>query len=86
MTTIAERASSLESEFSGTLLQPEDAAYDEARRVHNGLIDKRPALIARCRGVADVADACSSRASAASRSRCAAAATTSPAAPPPMAG
>jgi FAD/FMN-containing dehydrogenase len=31
--------------------------YDEARRVHNGLIDKRPSLIARCRGVADVIDA-----------------------------
>jgi FAD/FMN-containing dehydrogenase len=43
--------------FTGQLLQPADAGYDEARRVHNGLIDKRPALIARCQGVADVADA-----------------------------
>ena len=42
---------------SGVLLGPADAGYDEARRVHNGLIDKRPALIARCRGTADVADA-----------------------------
>ena len=33
---------------------PDDAGYEEARRVHNGLIDKRPALIARCRGTADV--------------------------------
>ena len=39
------------------ILQPADAGYDDARRVHNGLIDKRPALIARCRGIADVADA-----------------------------
>ena len=31
--------------------------YEDARKVHNGLVDKRPALIARCRGVADVADA-----------------------------
>jgi FAD/FMN-containing dehydrogenase len=31
--------------------------YEEARKVHNGLVDKRPALIARCRGVADVVDA-----------------------------
>jgi len=31
--------------------------YDEARRVHNGPVDKRPALIARCLGVADVVDA-----------------------------
>ena len=43
--------------FTGQLLQPADAGYDAARRVHNGLIDKRPALIARCQGVADVADA-----------------------------
>src|SRR5439155_9355260 len=40
--------------FSGEVLSPADAAYDEVRRVHNGLIDKRPALIARCRGTADV--------------------------------
>jgi FAD/FMN-containing dehydrogenase len=43
--------------FSGQLLQPTDSAYDEARRVHNGLVDKRPAIIARCVGTADVADA-----------------------------
>jgi len=43
--------------FSGRLLQPTDAGYDDARRVHNGLIDKRPTLIARCAGTADVADA-----------------------------
>src|SRR6266571_1430317 len=41
--------------FSGELLRPPDTGYDEARRVHNGLIDKRPALIARCRSAADVA-------------------------------
>ena len=43
--------------FTGKLLQPSDAGYDDARRVHNGLIDKRPALIARCQTTADVADA-----------------------------
>jgi len=43
--------------FGGQLLQPGDAAYEAARRVHNGLVDKRPALIARCAGTADVADA-----------------------------
>ena len=43
--------------FSGQLLQPSDAGYDDARRVHNGLIDKHPAVVARCRGVADVIDA-----------------------------
>jgi len=43
--------------FAGQMLQPLDSGYEEARKVHNGLIDKRPALIARCQGVADVADA-----------------------------
>jgi FAD/FMN-containing dehydrogenase len=47
----------LASRFSGRLLLPGDPGYDEARRVHNGLIDKRPAAIAQCRGAADIADA-----------------------------
>jgi FAD/FMN-containing dehydrogenase len=47
----------LSARCSGVLLSPADAGYDDARRVHNGMIDKRPALIARCRGNADVADA-----------------------------
>ena len=55
--SIADAVSELTSKFSGQLLQPGDAAYEEVRKVHNGLIDKRPALIARCRGVADVVDA-----------------------------
>ena len=46
----------LSARFTGQLLQSTDSGYDEARRVHNGLIDKRPMLIARCRGAADVAD------------------------------
>jgi FAD/FMN-containing dehydrogenase len=40
--------------FSGQLLRPEDVGYEEARRIHNGLVDKRPALIGRCLGTADV--------------------------------
>jgi FAD/FMN-containing dehydrogenase len=48
---------SLASTFSGVLLRQGDDGYEEARRVHNGLIDKRPALIARCRGTADIVDA-----------------------------
>jgi FAD/FMN-containing dehydrogenase len=36
------------------VLAPEDAGYDEARAVHNGLIDKRPALIVRARDTEDV--------------------------------
>ena len=45
------------SEFNGQLLREGDDGYDDARKVHNGLIDKRPALIARCLNTADVRDA-----------------------------
>ncbi len=38
----------------GELIQPADANYESARKVYNGMIDKRPALIARCVDVADV--------------------------------
>lgn len=41
--------------FSGTLLYPGAPGYDEARSVFNGMIDRRPAVIARCRNAADVA-------------------------------
>ena len=38
----------------GQLIRPSDADYDTARALYNGMIDKRPALIARCANVADV--------------------------------
>ena len=41
----------------GQLLRPGDDNYDEARRVWNSMIDKRPALIVRAAGVADVIQA-----------------------------
>jgi FAD/FMN-containing dehydrogenase len=44
----------LREKFLGELIQPDDATYDQARSIWNGHIDRRPALIARCRGVADV--------------------------------
>ena len=44
----------LKSSFRGELIQPGDAAYESARKVYNGMIDKRPGLIARCVDVADV--------------------------------
>ena len=47
----------LANEVSGTVLGPGDDGYDEARRVHNGMIDRRPALIVRCRSAADAAAA-----------------------------
>lgn len=38
----------------GLVLQPGDEGYEESRRIWNGMIDKRPAVIARCTGPADV--------------------------------
>jgi FAD/FMN-containing dehydrogenase len=55
--TTADSAQLLGAVFSGQVLGPGDPGYDEARRIHNGLIDKRPALIARCQHTADVVDA-----------------------------
>jgi len=57
MAAIVEAVTAVGASFSGELLQPGGAAYEERRRVHNGLIDKRPAVIASCHGVADVVDA-----------------------------
>ncbi len=54
--TIIEEAAveDLAAGLRGPLLRPDDGNYDEARKVWNGMIDRRPALIARCAGVADV--------------------------------
>ncbi|MEX2193965.1 MAG: FAD-binding oxidoreductase [Thermoleophilaceae bacterium] len=47
----------LASSFGGTLLQPGDDGFDDARMVWNGMFDRHPALIARCSGPADAAAA-----------------------------
>ncbi|HEV2874598.1 MAG TPA: FAD-binding oxidoreductase [Thermoleophilaceae bacterium] len=58
VTTAAEAARrELGSAFEGELIGPEDAGYEDARKVYNAMIDKRPALIARCTGPGDVARA-----------------------------
>ncbi|HEY1777973.1 MAG TPA: FAD-binding oxidoreductase [Solirubrobacteraceae bacterium] len=44
-------------ELTAEVLRPGDAGYDEARRIHNGMVDKRPAVIVRCRSAEDVAAA-----------------------------
>src|SRR5438105_136625 len=47
----------LKASHRGDVLRPGDDGYDTARAIHNGMIDRRPALIARCAGVADVISA-----------------------------
>jgi hypothetical protein len=47
----------LKGRLRGDLLCPGDDHYDSARTIHNGMIDRRPALIVRCAGVADVLEA-----------------------------
>ena len=44
----------LELAFGGELIRPESSGYDDARQVFNAMVDRRPALIARCSGVSDV--------------------------------
>lgn len=54
MPTSESAAATLRPNMTGSVVVPGEATYDAVRRVHNGLIDRRPALIARCRGTADV--------------------------------
>jgi FAD/FMN-containing dehydrogenase len=53
----AEQLAALRGSFAGGLLLPGTEGYDDARRIHNGLIDKHPALIASCRGTVDIVEA-----------------------------
>lgn len=46
--------SGLTSSFRGKIIKPGDSDYDEARKVYNGMIDKHPGLIAKCKDAADV--------------------------------
>ena len=49
-----ERIERFRADVHGVVIQPDDDDYDDARAVWNGMIDKYPRLIVRCRGVADV--------------------------------
>jgi FAD/FMN-containing dehydrogenase len=54
MNADAQEIADFKASLRGTALQPSDEAYDAVRVVWNGMIDRRPRLIARCHGVADV--------------------------------
>lgn len=51
---LAESVAALRGAFAGEVIAPGDHGYDVARRVWNGSIDRRPSLVARCAGVADI--------------------------------
>ncbi len=57
ITQTIDKVSTFSSVLTGSALRPDDPGYDDARVVWNGAIDKRPAIIVRCAGVADVIDA-----------------------------
>jgi FAD/FMN-containing dehydrogenase len=52
--SVTDPAAALSGAFSGEVLDPTHPDYDDARRVFNAMIDRRPAVIARCRETADV--------------------------------
>ena len=54
MADVTAVVNALRAQMAGEVITAADAGYDAARRVHNGLIDRRPVVIARCRGAADV--------------------------------
>jgi FAD/FMN-containing dehydrogenase len=55
--SVIDPAADLRDGFSGEVLDPSHPDYDDARRVFNGMIDRRPAIIARCADTADVVGA-----------------------------
>ena len=48
------KVNELRGKIRGEVITPADASYEAARKVYNGMIDRRPALIARCHDAADV--------------------------------
>jgi FAD/FMN-containing dehydrogenase len=54
VTTTTAPYAELAAALRGDLIVPGDPGYDQARAVYNGMIDKHPAAIARCRDTADV--------------------------------
>src|SRR5689334_353549 len=57
--SLQEAITEFRGQFRGAVIEPQDAAYGEARKVYNGMIDRKPRLIAKCANVADVMTAVS---------------------------
>lgn len=53
----AEALQAFKTAFKGPVLTPDDPAYEETRKIWNAMIDRRPGLVARCTGTADVVQA-----------------------------
>lgn len=51
---IHEKAKELQTEFNGKIILPNEAGYDDARVIWNGIFDKKPAIIVQCKDTADV--------------------------------
>ena len=67
----------LRAAIEGTVIEPADPGYDEARAIWNGMIDRHPAAIVRAGGVGDIARTIAAAQSSGCRWRSAAAVTTS---------
>ena len=52
--SLQEAIQEFRGQFRGTVLEPGDTGYEEARKVYNAMIDRRPRLIAQCTDAADV--------------------------------
>jgi FAD/FMN-containing dehydrogenase len=50
----SEIISNLISDIRGNIILPEDPGYEEARKVYNAMINKRPAMVVKCVDIADV--------------------------------
>ncbi len=50
----AQKIEAFKAQLRGQVIEPKDKGYDEARSLYNGMIDKKPRLIARCTSAADV--------------------------------
>ncbi|MEU4289496.1 FAD-binding oxidoreductase [Kribbella sp. NPDC026596] len=57
MSTISPEIQALGENFRGELVHPGEPSYDDVRKVWNGSIDRRPGVVARCTGVADIRSA-----------------------------